>query len=185
MTAPGAKDEFQNTTKGFIGVIVIENGKERGVAVRPESSIWLSEDEQVLTANAPRRDEDNPFTNGNLRLITSSENVRNRRPIGASQQNGAASEAVVAPEAAVAPETAPAAAEGNTAPPPKTAREVADEERVKREKAKAAAAQKQAAAGPVPAAETGSEVSPSGNPRVGQRKAGEEVATPEAPAQAG
>jgi hypothetical protein len=182
MTA-GAKDEFRNTTTGFVGVITIDNGKERGVAVRPGGTIWLSEDEQILTANAPRKDEDNPFANGSLDLITSAENVVNRRPIGGAQTNGATAvaEAPPASEAVAEPE-APPASSGNTAPKPQTTREVADAERAKQEAAKQAAAKKQAEAGVTPAEETGSAVAPSGTPKVGKRAATEEVATPEAPA---
>lgn len=62
--APGQieKQQFQNNTDGWIGAVVIgPNGQERGIAVEPGGTVWLSEGDQVLTANAPRRAQDNPF----------------------------------------------------------------------------------------------------------------------------
>lgn len=56
------KQQFKNTTGGFIGAVVIgPKGQETGIPVEPGGFVWLSEQEQVLTANAPRRPEDNPF----------------------------------------------------------------------------------------------------------------------------
>lgn len=153
------KSEFRNTTEGHIGVVVIENGNERGIGVRPGDSIWLSEDEQIATANAPRRDEDNPFINGQLELVTAAQEIANRRPIGSS-------------EAPQVPEKKP------------SSRAKQDKERAEKEAERQEKAKKQAEAGPLPAEETGAAVSPSGNPKVGKRSQGEEVATPEAAAKA-
>jgi hypothetical protein len=56
------KQQFRNQSGGYIGVVVIgPDGRERGAAVEPDGNVWLSEQEQILTANAPRRPEDNPF----------------------------------------------------------------------------------------------------------------------------
>lgn len=56
------KQQFKNNSGGHIGVVVIgPDGHERGASVRPDDTVWLSEPEQILTANAPRRAEDNPF----------------------------------------------------------------------------------------------------------------------------
>lgn len=56
------KQQFKNNTSGWIGATVIApNGQERGISVEPEGTVWLSEAEQVLTANAPRKAKDNPF----------------------------------------------------------------------------------------------------------------------------
>lgn len=56
------KQEFKNQTGGWLGVVVIgPKGDDRGASVEAGGSVWLSEEEQVLTANAPRRPEDNPF----------------------------------------------------------------------------------------------------------------------------
>lgn len=93
------KDEFVNTTQGYAGAIVIEDGKQRGVAVRPGDTIWLSEQEQIVTANAPRREEDNPFINGTFKLLTRGAEVPNRRPIGAQQGQDDQAEAKAALEA--------------------------------------------------------------------------------------
>ena len=56
------KAEFRNTTTGFIGAITYTpSGEEKAIAVAPGDTVWLSEDEQELTANAPRLADDNPF----------------------------------------------------------------------------------------------------------------------------
>lgn len=62
MSPVSEKQEFQNQSGGWLGVVVIgPKGDDRGVSVAPGASVWLSEEEQVLTANAPRRAADNPF----------------------------------------------------------------------------------------------------------------------------
>jgi hypothetical protein len=49
------RDEFRNDSGGFIGVITINaRGDRVGIAVPPGESVWLSEEEQIETANAPR-----------------------------------------------------------------------------------------------------------------------------------
>jgi hypothetical protein len=59
---PIEKQQFRNNTGGWIGAVQIGvKGDEQGVAVEPGGTVWLSEAEQILTANAPRRPEDNPF----------------------------------------------------------------------------------------------------------------------------
>jgi hypothetical protein len=56
------KQQFQNNTGGWIGVVVIgPKGDDRGASVEPGGTVWLSEAEQRLTANAPRLAKDNPF----------------------------------------------------------------------------------------------------------------------------
>lgn len=56
------KQQFRNESGGWIGVVLIgPKGDEQGHAVEPGQTVWLSEPEQILTANAPRRPEDNPF----------------------------------------------------------------------------------------------------------------------------
>lgn len=83
-TTLGVRDEFVNSSDGWIGVVQIgPHGEQKGTAVEPQGSVWLTEDEQILTANAPHSDEDNPFTNGTLQLRTRGANVKNRRPYGA------------------------------------------------------------------------------------------------------
>lgn len=56
------KQQFQNNTGGWVGVVIIgPKGDDRGANVEPDGTIWLSEAEQRLTANAPRAAKDNPF----------------------------------------------------------------------------------------------------------------------------
>lgn len=185
MNTANIKDEFRNETQGFVGVITIDNGKERGVAVRPESTIWLSEQEQILTANAPRRDEDNPFINGQLKLVTKAQDVKNRRPLG-NEEPSSNGDAASVPAATPGPQVEPVAEPVEVAPPePQTARQREDRERVKAEAERKAAADAQANAGAVPGAETGAALSAAGVPKPkGTSAANEEVATPDAPAKA-
>lgn len=56
------KQAFRNDSPGWLGVVRIgPKGEDRGASVAPGDIVWLSEAEQILTANAPRRAEDNPF----------------------------------------------------------------------------------------------------------------------------
>jgi hypothetical protein len=57
-------------------------GAAQGAAVAPGGSAFLNEEEQILTANAPLEDKDNPFSNGALKLKTRSVNIKQRRPYG-------------------------------------------------------------------------------------------------------
>lgn len=76
------RDEFENTGKGFVGVVTLDDDRKRkAIAVRPGATVWLSEEEQVLTANAPRSEADNPLANGTLVLRSTGEEIRHRRPI--------------------------------------------------------------------------------------------------------
>jgi hypothetical protein len=79
------KNEYRNDSEGVCGVIVIDNGKEKGIPVGPGDSVWLSEEERIATANAPAKDEDNPLANGTLTLVTPAAEIKNRRPIGADE----------------------------------------------------------------------------------------------------
>jgi hypothetical protein len=77
------KDEFVNVSDGWVGVTTLRpNGDQRGIAVEPGGSTFLTEEEQILTANAPRDDKDNPFANGMLKLRRKAVEIRNRRPFG-------------------------------------------------------------------------------------------------------
>lgn len=53
---------FENTTQGWVGAIKVRrNGDRDAVPVGPGERIELDAEEQLLTANAPRLPEDNPF----------------------------------------------------------------------------------------------------------------------------
>ncbi len=59
---PTQQQQFRNNLHGWMGVVKIgPKGDDRGASVRPGGTVWLSEAEQVLTANAPRDPKDNPF----------------------------------------------------------------------------------------------------------------------------
>jgi hypothetical protein len=79
------KQQFHNESGGYLGVVVIgPKGAETGVAVEPDGYVWLSREEQVLTANAPRRPEDNPFlerTDKYIDQLTGEEKERTYTPL--------------------------------------------------------------------------------------------------------
>jgi hypothetical protein len=81
------RTEFKNVSGGVQGAVIVDvTGKPKGIPVRDGDSIWLTEAEEILTANAPRRDEDNPFTNGSFIVLTRASEAANRRPIGSRDE---------------------------------------------------------------------------------------------------
>jgi hypothetical protein len=117
-TASNVRDEFRNTTDGWIGVIqmVGPHREPKGTAVEPHGTVWLNEEEQILTANAPRADEDNPFANGQLELVSRGAEIKSRRPFGAEGIALAAkSREVVEEETGAAPTPEGEPAEGEHA----------------------------------------------------------------------
>lgn len=60
--AQGEQRKFINPTPGFVGANVFgADGKPTAVAVEPGGEIWLTEQEERMTAEAPRNADDNPF----------------------------------------------------------------------------------------------------------------------------
>lgn len=60
--SPVQKQRFKNQSAGWVGAVNIgPKGDEKGVAIAPGAEVWLSEDEKILTANAPKKAEDSPF----------------------------------------------------------------------------------------------------------------------------
>lgn len=172
---PQQKTEFRNDSGGIIGVITIEpGGKEVGLPLHPEEMIWLSEEEQIATANSHQRDEDNPFINGDLTKITNPEDVKNRRPIGDAQES---------PEVQEQRQRAEEAAK---------VKQREDEDQAKEEAARLEAGQAAATAPKPPAPEpkpstarqapeeTAAPKEAQGNAAQGSRAVNEEVGTPEA-----
>lgn len=81
------RSEFRNVSGHVIGVVTRrDNNNMKSLALMPDDSIWLDEEEQIATANAPRFDEDNPFENGDLELVTKAKQILNRRRIGYTEQ---------------------------------------------------------------------------------------------------
>lgn len=81
------KSKFSNTSNGVLGVVKLNiEDKPVGTSLRPKEEVWLSEKEQILTANAPRNEADNPFTNGDLTLVVRASDVATARPIGDLQE---------------------------------------------------------------------------------------------------
>lgn len=166
---PQQKTEYRNDSPGIIGVITIEPGGERKpIPVSPGATVWLSEEEEIATANAPQRDEDNPFINGQLVKVTDAADIKNRRPLGSNADS---------PEAAAQKQKAQEQA---------AAVKAANDRQAEEEAARLKEAQKQATA-PQPQApprqsrdETAAPPQPQGTAAQGSRAAGEEVGTPEA-----
>lgn len=153
------KSKFRNSGKGVVGVVVIGlDGKPEGIPVQPGAFCWLTEEEQVLTANAPANDSDNPFENGSLTLEVRGSEANTARKIGEDQE----------PAAPVAQPAAPAEPEPEDP-------SLADEE----------IEEVQAEADEVPspgdAEELGAGEPVEGDPPVGQRAEHEEVAEVPAP----
>lgn len=177
------KSGFTNKSGGHCGVILIQNGQEKGYAVRPDEEVFLTAEEQVLTANAPKHGKDNPFENGSLILTTPARQLVNRRPIGDPSAFG---------DDAEQPEGDPAAREQAEK------RRAAEAARAEAESKRQAEAQKQGEQGAQPRRsrppakpegqgavpepqpeETGQKPQPAGDAE-GERASAEEVATPEA-----
>lgn len=56
------KAQFRNTTSSHQGAVIFDQAnKPHGISVAPGDTVWLSEDEQQMTANAPQDPHDNPF----------------------------------------------------------------------------------------------------------------------------
>lgn len=67
------KQQFRNDSGGHLGAVVIgPKGEDRGIGIAPGETVWLSEAEQILTANAPRDPKDNPFIEQE-RIVTNHE----------------------------------------------------------------------------------------------------------------
>lgn len=94
------KDKFINRGEGYVGVVQLAgNGDQRPIAVGPGEECWLSEEEQALTANAPRSPADNVLANGTLELVTEGVDIKHARPLrpapkpaGEDEETGAAPE---------------------------------------------------------------------------------------------
>lgn len=54
--------EFENTTQGWLSAVKRnDEGKLRNVMVEPGGSVFLTQEEEVATANAPAKASNNPF----------------------------------------------------------------------------------------------------------------------------
>lgn len=82
------QSKFTNVSGGVAGAVKLDHeGHAKGVAVFPNESVWLTEKEEILTANAPRNEADNPFVNGTFRCDVKSADAGHARPIGSKHAN--------------------------------------------------------------------------------------------------
>lgn len=206
------KQSFRNDSPGWLSVRVIgADGKVTSRPVEPEGIVWLTEQEQILTANAPRKPEDNPFIAQRLtfgvdgegkpveKLVTPLTPVtenryvpRGDRPIPA--QNMVAAPITEPPPATSEPQSADAPADHPHQPPvpgptsgPAMANPVPVPPRAAAAAAAASAPEEETAAAATPPKEheeTGAAVQPSQEAAQGEYAALEEVGTPDAPAAA-
>jgi hypothetical protein len=166
--------EWKNNTSGQVGVVKFDDeGKRRALAVSPGGLVLLTERERVATANAPTKDDDNPFANGSLVCITAEAQLSNRRPIGdpsspAPPVEPPAPQPAVEPEAAAEPVSAPSTA--SDAPAPTEVPDTAGEPDTAEEAAQRAIE--------ADTRETGAATEPQGKPPQGQRAPKEETGTP-------
>jgi hypothetical protein len=110
------KSKFQNDSQGVLGVVQFNvEGKPVGVPVPYKGVVFLSEEEQILTANAPRNESDNPFLNG-LRLLERGADMDRARPIGEDQAKDD-EPAAAEPPAPEEPAAPPAPPEPSALPP--------------------------------------------------------------------
>ena len=57
-----AKKCYKNQTAGWLGVVKLDHlGAQAGVSIPPYGTIWLTDNEALLTARAPAQAKDNPF----------------------------------------------------------------------------------------------------------------------------
>jgi hypothetical protein len=168
------KQQFRNESGGFIGVVKIDaKGEEKGDAVEPGETVWLTLAEQIATANAPRRPEDNPFLTQTYKRVNPDDSeieeyqvtplvpISESRfvPAGDRPVPGLKSDAT-APPAPTEPPTGQGAVEpppSDPDPAPPTAREMQPPQpptRAAAAVAEAAAAAAQEAAEPKPTEET-------------------------------
>lgn len=57
-----AKRCYKNQTAGWLGVVKLDHlGAQAGVSIAPYGTIWLTDNEALLTARAPALAKDNPF----------------------------------------------------------------------------------------------------------------------------
>ncbi len=57
-----AKKCYKNQTAGWLGVVKLDHlGAQVGFSIQPYGTVWLTDDEALLTARAPALAKDNPF----------------------------------------------------------------------------------------------------------------------------
>lgn len=62
--------KFRNTSGGSVGYVKIDaRGERKGMLARPGEEIWLTQQEIIETAEAPRNPEDSPFEPGRTAVI--------------------------------------------------------------------------------------------------------------------
>lgn len=82
MAPTTTKDKFVNKSAGYLGVIQLDaRGERSSIAIAPDQEVWLSEEEQALTANAPRDPANNPLANGDLKLEAEGVELKHHRPL--------------------------------------------------------------------------------------------------------
>lgn len=190
------KQAFRNDSGGFVGYVSINvKGEERGRAVAPGEIVWLTREEQIATANAPRLAKDNPFVAQSFERVNPDTSeietfeVTPLQPITEERYVPAGDRPIPglqpedpAPLAAGQGAATPPPSEPDPAPP--TVREMTPPTPPARATAAAQAAEEApveeetALEATAPAEETGAAVEPAGAAVEGEYAQHEEVATP-------
>jgi hypothetical protein len=103
------RDEFVNDAGSTIGVVTVDHrGEPNAKPVLSGETVWLSREEQILTANAPRNEADNVLVNGKLRKITSGVDIESRRPLAPAEAPAPAAPVEIAEVGTVVAEQPPA-----------------------------------------------------------------------------
>lgn len=171
--------KFRNDSGGVLGVLRKNaEGKLKGVALGIGDEVWLDRDEQIATAQAPKRPADNPFNNGGLTRLTEEGDQPLDRPIGDSLDVSTAP----APEPPAPPDEDEPPAQPPASQPEAPAAPAPDSE----EEAVRKAAVARASSPPIPPDQTppkapaAKAVAKPVAPAQGQRSASEQVGTPSA-----
>jgi hypothetical protein len=77
-----AKKPYKNQTAGWLGVVKLNHlGAQEGVSVAPYGTVYLSDDEAVLTARAPAQAKDNPFVEQQFEFVNSETGAHEMHPM--------------------------------------------------------------------------------------------------------
>lgn len=72
---------YRNQTAGWQSVVKLDHlGAQRGTPVAPGATVWLTDDEAVLTARAPADPKDNPFEEQNF-MFQDDKGVQSEHPM--------------------------------------------------------------------------------------------------------
>lgn len=101
---------YKNQTAGWLGVVKLDHlGAQQGAPVAPYGTVYLTDDEAILTARAPANPKDNPFEEQSFMFVendTGRHVERSMRPlILVTDEEGAPSDERYVPVGDINPQT--------------------------------------------------------------------------------